>query len=177
MDYFDPQLLLDTFDDALQYHPSSQMKKSPIMISGASHFDYQLPGRYKSIEMCCELLHGLEPFDAQSFRDTYGITKEEESEIYGIWLMAEQASMQDGRFGDLNQTLVYQLVLRGGWVPMEYGGALQDMYAAWKTGESFNFNICNYMTSGAAASLCADRSTIRCIETYQAKMESISKFC
>ena len=124
--------------------------------------------------MCCELLHGLDPFDAQTFRDTYGITKEEENEIYGIWLMAEQASMQDGRFGELNQTLVYQLVLRGGWVPMEYCGALQDMYAAWQSGESFNFNICNYMTSGAAASLCASRSRIRCIETYQDKMESIA---
>ena len=50
----------------------------------------------------------------QAFRDTYGITEEDESELYGIWLLAEEASIEGGRFGEMNQNLIYHLVLRGG---------------------------------------------------------------
>ena len=174
LDYFDPQLVLDTFNDALQYHPSLKDEIANFDLE-SSYFDYQLPGRYKLIEMCCELLHGLEPFDVQAFRNTYGITEEEENEIYGTWLLAEQASIEDGRFGERNQTLVYHLVLRGGGAPMEYVGALQNMHDAWKTGKKFTFDICTYMTSSVGAGLCASRLTKRSIETYQANIESIAE--
>ena len=174
LDYFDPQLVLEAFDGALQYHPSLKEEVANFDLK-SSPFDYRLPGRYRWIEMCCELLSGLEPFDVQAFRDTYGVTKEEENEVYGVWLLAEEASIDGGRFGEMNQSLIYHLVLRGGWAPMEYVGALRNMHAAWKAGEAFTFDICTYMTSCVGADLCGYRSTERSVESYLANTESIAE--
>ena len=174
LDYFDPQLVLEAFDGALEYHPGLKEEIANFDLD-SSYDDYQLAGRYKLIEMSCELQRGLGPFDVQTFRDTYGITEEEENKLYGIWLLAEEASIEGGRFGEMNQNLIYHLVLRGGWAPMEYVGALKTMHATWKTGEEFTFDICTYMTSSVAANLCASRKLERSVETYQANTESIAE--
>ncbi|MCH5717739.1 hypothetical protein [Niabella hibiscisoli] len=51
-----------------------------------------------------------------------------------------------------------QLVSRGGSAPAELMIAIDTTYKAWKENLRFEFNICNYITSGYGMGYCARRS-------------------
>lgn len=100
-----------------------------------------------------------DPFDAAVFIKKYHITeKDTNGDDYSIWELAEEASRSQ-RFGKPDPKLVFQLVCRGGSVPMELSEAIFDTYQAWKENKVAPFNICDYVTSGVGLAYCAEKES------------------
>jgi tetratricopeptide (TPR) repeat protein len=110
-------------------------------------------GDVRIMEMCCE----APAFDADAFIAQYGITEDELARPYAVWQLAEEAS-RGGRFGQPDPDLVFNLVIRGGSVPAELGGAVHDVHANWTRGVVEEFNIDNYVTSKYGLGFCAGRA-------------------
>lgn len=102
-------------------------------------------------------------FDVDEFMETYNISENEIKDgndikdFYSIWELAEEAS-RGGRFGEPNPKLVLQLISRGGIVPAELMGAVEDAYENWKIGVVKPFNIRDYITSGMGLSYSRSRN-------------------
>ncbi len=94
------------------------------------------------------------PFDAKNFIEKYKLKDSEINGDYAVWNLATEASV-GGRFGPPNPNLVLQLVSRGGWVPQEVMGAVDDTYANWKENKNVEFKPCDYVTSGYGQGYCA----------------------
>ncbi|HEY3277025.1 MAG TPA: lysozyme inhibitor LprI family protein [Syntrophorhabdaceae bacterium] len=103
----------------------------------------------RTIKMCAE----AKGFDASQFMKKYGINKAK-CEFYSIWELAEEAS-GGGRFGQPDPELVFNLVMRGGWSPVELISAVKETYGNWKNGTVKKFDICDYVQSGYGQSYCA----------------------
>jgi len=113
---------------------------------------YGEAGKLKTLKRCA----AAPDFDAEDFVKTYGIDDEELKEIYSVWKLAEEAS-RGGRFGKPNPELVFQLVIRGGMVPMEFEYAVKECYSNWKWRRKKEFRIDDYVTSGMGMGWCAAR--------------------
>ena len=99
--------------------------------------------------------------NAKKFCKKYGIDINDEKfneEPYYIWQLAEEASRDDGRFGELNPELVLQLILRGGNVPAEFQSAVNDFYDFYKNNQVREFKIDDYVTSGFGINFCSRRN-------------------
>ncbi len=94
------------------------------------------------------------PFNAKNFIEKYNLKDSEITGDYAIWNLATEASV-GGRFGPPNPKLVLLLVSRGGWVPQEVMGAVDDTYANWKENKNVEFKPCEYVTSGYGQAYCA----------------------
>lgn len=94
------------------------------------------------------------PLDVQAFIARYDLKKEEYSDFYSTWKLAEEAS-RGGRFGKPDPALVLQLISRGGGVPFELEVAVDSAYTNWKENRIFEFNICDFITSGMGLSYCS----------------------
>jgi hypothetical protein len=112
----------------------------------------------KTIAMVAEATN----FDADAFMKKYGVkdTDPERTELYHVWLLAEEAS-RGGRFGRPDPELVFNLVVRGGEVPAEYWGAVEWAYKNWKAGKVEEFMIDNFITSGMGMGFCAHRQSLK----------------
>lgn len=97
------------------------------------------------------------PFEANAFVKKYRIDTTRVNEFYSVWEIAEEASRRKGRFADVDNKLLFQLISRGGGVPAELMIAVDTAYKAWKENQKFEFNICNYVTSGYGMGFCARR--------------------
>lgn len=96
------------------------------------------------------------PFDVVAFISKYHITKEDTTDNYSIWQLAEQASRGE-RFGKPDPKLIFQLICHGGEVPAEMSSAVADAYEAWKENRVDTFNICDYVGSGYGLAFCGSR--------------------
>lgn len=114
---------------------------------------YDEAGRFRAIKQAVEAGH----FDANAFVKKYQIDTSHMHDSYSVWEIAENASKRKGRFADVDNKLVLQLISRGGWVPAELIIAIDTAYKAWKGKQDFEFNICNYVTSGSGMGYCARR--------------------
>jgi hypothetical protein len=94
-------------------------------------------------------------FDVKEFIKKYNI-KDTNSSMYFIWELAQEAS-KNGRFGEANPKLVFDLVVRGGNVPAEYEEAVKATYENWQNGIA-NFDLCEFITSGMGMGYCANRA-------------------
>ena len=69
--------------------------------------------------------------------------------------MAAAASRGE-RFENPSSELVMQLIVRGGFVPAEVEGAIQDYYSRMiRTEGLVEFSVCDYVTSGIGMGYCA----------------------
>lgn len=99
--------------------------------------------------------------NAKKFCKKYGIDINDEKfteEPYYIWQLAEEASRNDGRFGEPNPELILQLILRGGNVPAEFQSAVNDFYDFYKNNQVREFKIDDYVTSGFGINFCSRRN-------------------
>jgi len=115
---------------------------------------YDEENKLKTMKKCAE----IKGFDVDTFMKKYGVNDEDdEFPFYDVWELAEEAS-RDGRFGEPDPELVFNLVIRGSWVPAELEYAVEETYKNWKNGEVKEFNICDYVTSGAGMGYCMSRA-------------------
>lgn len=114
---------------------------------------YDEENKITLLRMCLE----AGPFDAVSFMEEYDIREDEFNNEYEIWELAAEAS-RGGRFGKPNTKLALQLISRGSSVPFELESALNDAYKHYRAGMSFDFSVCNYVSSGQGISYCAAQS-------------------
>ncbi|MCB0369297.1 MAG: sel1 repeat family protein, partial [Bdellovibrionales bacterium] len=105
---------------------------------------YDEENKLRIMKMCAE----AGDFDSEAFCKKYDIQPHSNETLYHVWQIAEEAS-RGGRFGKPDPELVFQIVIRGGWVPAEVQYAVEETYKNWKNGEVKEFNICDYITSGA----------------------------
>lgn len=94
-------------------------------------------------------------FDARVFVKTYRIDTSDLAAPYGVWKIAETVSRRKGIFHKADNRLLLQIISRGGFVPAELIAAVNGAYNAWKENASFEFNICDYVTSGYGMGYCA----------------------
>jgi hypothetical protein len=127
-------------------------------------------GDLRTMQKCAE----AGEIDALEFCQRYSIDPSKEDIWYGVWKLAEEASM-GGRFGEPDPKLVFQLVARGGNTPAELGYAVRDFYEFWKAGMVVEFNICDYITSGFGMGFCAHRWNEDAEAKRQARILQLSK--
>lgn len=151
----DPKKALDLYNEA--------KKANPKLNTG-----YLDEERKRVMAMCAE----PKGFNAQEFMKKYGL-KETGPQPYYIWELAEEAS-KGGRFGKADPELVFNLVMRGGFAPVELMSAVEDTYRNWKTGVVRKFDICKYVTSSYGQGYCADRVTDEKEEREGGKLAGIS---
>ena len=135
----DPFLSLDVYEKGKKANPAMQF--------------YNEAERIRSIKYAVE----AGPFDANAFVKKYSIDTGKMNQFYSVWEIAEQASRRQGRFADVDHKLLLQLISRGGGVPAELMIAIDTAYKVWKGRQKFEFNICNYVTSGYGMGYCANR--------------------
>ena len=106
-----------------------------------------------------EIAASIPWFDAEEFIEKYNLKADEGyGSGYYIWELAATAS-RDERFESPSSELVMQLIIRGGFVPAEVEGAIQDYYSRMiRTEGLVEFNVCDYVTSGIGMGYCARKS-------------------
>lgn len=122
---------------------------------------YNEKGYVETIKKCIE----AGPFDDKNFIKKYHIKDNELTANYGIWELAAEAS-RGGRFGAPNLKLVLQLVARGSSVPAELEFAVDSIYTNWKANKNFEFNVCNYVSSGSGLSYCSAKAEEKANKEY-----------
>lgn len=135
----DPFLSLDVYEKGKKANPAMQF--------------YNEAERIRSIRYAVE----AGPFDANAFVKKYSIDTGKMNQFYSVWEIAEEASRRQGRFADVDHKLLLQLISRGGGVPAELMIAIDTAYKVWKGKQKFEFDICNYVTSGYGMGYCARR--------------------
>ncbi len=135
----DPFMALAVYEKGKQVNPGMQF--------------YDEAGRLRAIKQAVETGH----FDVNAFVKKYQIDTSRMHDSYSVWEIAEAASRRKGRFADVDNKLLLQLISRGGWVPAELIMAIDTAYKAWKGNQEFEFDICNYVTSGSGMGYCARR--------------------
>ncbi|MGN7787702.1 lysozyme inhibitor LprI family protein [Niabella sp. 22666] len=135
----DPFSILAVYEKGKQANPVMQF--------------YNEAGRIRSIKYAAE----AGPFDANAFVKKYDIDTGKMNQFYSVWEIAEAASQRKGRFADVDNKLLLQLISRGGGVPAELMIAIDTAYQVWKGKQQFEFNICHYVTSGYGMGYCARR--------------------
>lgn len=114
-------------------------------------------------------------FNARSFVKEYHVDTVKLAEPYGVWEIAETASRRKGRFVNANNQLVLHLISRGGFVPAELMSAIKDAYKAWKENRHFEFNICDYVTSGYGMGYCANKVADKNEQNLEKEMAFLSR--
>ncbi len=145
-------LILANPKKALEIYYIAKKKNSKIKI-----FDEE--GTVKLLKIASE----VPLLDGENLIKEYQLEKDEGFQTYSyyIWELAEKASRGE-KFKNPTSELVLQLIIKGGDVPAELGGAVSDYYDIWKNKkELIEFDICNYVTSGSGMSLCARRQEER----------------
>lgn len=138
LSFADPQRAMDIIETAKKHNPNLEIFEEDIKV--------------QTIRKCLE----AGPFDKDRFLSQYKIKESDLEQPYDVWELAEEAS-RGGRFGNPNPTLVLQLVSRGGIVPAELESAVDSAYQNWKANKEFEFNICDFITSGFGMGYCAYR--------------------
>ena len=114
---------------------------------------YDEANKLKIMKMCAE----PKEFDVEKFMKEYGVEDEDgEYPFYDVWELAEEAS-RGGRFGEPDPELVFNLVIRGSWVPAEMKYAVEEFYNYWKSDIVKEFDVCDYITSRGGISYCASK--------------------
>lgn len=90
-------------------------------------------------------------------------------ELYGIWMLAEEAS-RDGRFGKADPTLTMQLILLEEAPSAEIDNAIGDYLPRWKAGQPHAFDLCQHITSGTGSGFCSERRAIQLEKIREAKL-------
>lgn len=121
-----------------------------------------------------EIAASIPDLDAKAFIDKYKLSEDENFEsIYYIWELAEAASRGE-RFENSSSELVMQLIIRGGIVPWEIYGAIQDYYSLMNTSDSLvEFRICDYVTSGMGLAYCAQKKEVEEQKIAKSKIEQL----
>ena len=103
-----------------------------------------------------EIAASIPWFDAEEFIEKYNLKADEDYGYgYYIWELAAAASRGE-RFENPSSELVMQLIVRGGFVPAEVEGAIQDYYSRMiRTEGLVEFSVCDYVTSGIGMGYCA----------------------
>lgn len=114
-------------------------------------------------------------FDGTAFRQKFKFDSTILSKMYGIWQLAEKASLPGSNFGKPNPKLVLSLVVRGSIVPAEKMGAIKEVYKNYKNGTVKPFHICEYITSGSGMAFCASRANIDDRKQRLAKLDSLKQ--
>lgn len=122
----------------------------------------------EAMSMCSE----SQGFDAVDFMKQYNIDQKLFDNEYAIWELAEEVS-KDGKFGKANPKLVFDLVCRGGFVPVEVISAVQTTYKNWKKNDLREFNLCEHITSGIGGAFCANRDMKESQNVLQGKKSEI----
>lgn len=151
----DPQKALDLYLEVKKSYPAIHLADEE--------------NKVRIMKMCAE----PKGFDAEKFMEKYGV-EEDTNADYGVWELAEEAS-RGGRFGKPDPELVFNLVIRGGWVPAEFESAVEETYKNWKAGVVKEFNICDHVTSGFGQGYCASLKEDEDETERGAKLEKIGE--
>lgn len=111
--------------------------------------------------------------DKKKFVEQYNIKEIELNDAYSIWELAAEAS-RGGRFGHPNTKLVLQLVCRGSSVPAELEFAVDSVYGNWKTNKNFEFNVCDYVSSGSGLSYCSAKAEEEVNKEYLNRIKELA---
>ncbi len=136
----DPFLALAVYEKGKKVNPAMQF--------------YSEAGLVRTIKRVVE----AGPFDANAFVKKYRIDTAKMHGPYSVWEIAEEASRRKGRFADVDNKLLLQLISRGGFARAESMYAIDTAYKVWKGNLKFDFNICHYAGSGYGLGYCARRS-------------------
>lgn len=156
LEYADPKGALDLYYRAKKANPDLDL--------------YDEDNKLRIMKMCAE----AGDFNAEAFCKKYDLKPHSDETLYHVWQIAEEAS-RGGRFGKPDPELVFQLVIRGGWVPAEVESAVEETYKNWKNGEVKEFNICDHITSGAGMGFCASRANDEDKNEREAKLVAIEE--
>ncbi len=139
-----PRMALDLYGAAKAANPGLQL--------------YEEEKTLRILRMCAE----PKDFGIDAFCAKYGIdaSKQEGDGLYKVWQLAEEAS-RGGRFGTPDPELVFNLVIRGGWVPFEFENAVARTYRNWKANRVEEFKIDDFVSSGGGLAFCAARDEKR----------------
>ncbi|MCF7895674.1 MAG: DUF1311 domain-containing protein [Candidatus Omnitrophica bacterium] len=132
---------------------------------------YDEENKLRIMKKCAE----AKGFDVEKFMEKYKVKDEDEAyPFYDVWELAEEAS-RGGRFGEPDPELVFNLVIRGSWVPAELESAVDETYKNWKNDEIKEFNICEHVTSGVGMGYCMARRDTKDKKKRQAKLKDLQE--
>ena len=136
----DPVAALNLYRQAKALHPSISF--------------YNEEGAVSTLEIAAS----IPKLDGAAFIEKYNLLEDENfGAVYYIWELAAAASRGE-RFENPSSELVMQLIVRGGFVPAEIQGAIQDYYAMTNASDSLvEFRVCDYVTSGMGLTYCAQK--------------------
>jgi tetratricopeptide (TPR) repeat protein len=126
-------------------------------------------GYVSTIKKCIEAGY----LDEKKFIEQYNVKEIELNSTYSIWELAAEAS-RGGRFGPPNTKLVLQLVCRGSSVPAELEFAVDSVYGNWKANKNFEFNVCNYVSSGSGLSYCSAKAEKEANKEYLNRIKELT---
>lgn len=139
----DPVAALSLYRQAKALHPSISF--------------YNEEGSVRTLEIAAS----IPKLDGAAFIEKYNLQADDNFKSgYYIWELAAAASRGE-RFENPSSELVMQLIVRGGFVPAEIEGAIQDYYAMTNASDSLvEFRVCDYVTSGMGLSYCAQKREV-----------------
>jgi len=138
LSFADPQRAMEIYETAKMNNPTAEI--------------FEEDRKVHTLKKCLE----AGPFDKDRFLSQYRIKQSDLEQPYDVWELAEEAS-RGGRFGTPNPQLILQLISRGGFVPAELESAVDSAYQNWKANKVFEFNICDFISSGFGMGYCAYR--------------------
>ncbi len=77
--------------------------------------------------------------------------------LYQIWEVAEQISRNTRYLQQPKNEQTLQLICQGGFAPAEVKYAVLDAYDHWQHQKPFQFDLCQYVTSGVGTAFCTNR--------------------
>lgn len=136
-----------------------------------------MPEQYhfsKDLVEALELAQDAPPFDVDQFLETYGLSEEDvDGSFYEVWELAEEASV-GGRFGEPDQGLVFNLVIRGSRVPFELIKAVKAVHADYMAGRVRPFRLGDSILSGAGCWYLAWRKEQRAMADQQVPLQQMA---
>lgn len=124
-----------------------------------------------------EIAASIPKFDGAAFIEKYNLEADDDfNSGYYIWELAAAASRGE-RFENPSSELVMQLIVRGGFVPGEVEGAIQDYYAAMNASDTLvEFRVCDYVTSGMGLTYCAQKWEVEEQERLADEIQKLKVF-
>ncbi|MCM0150133.1 hypothetical protein [Photobacterium galatheae] len=105
----------------------------------------------------CVQAGNLEPDNLTDADKAVYLKAASDNSLYQIWEVAEKISRNIQYPQQQKSHLTLQLVCQGGFAPAEVKYAVLDVYDHWQHQRPFEFDLCQYITSGVGTAFCSNR--------------------
>ncbi len=113
----------------------------------------------------------IEPLDTENFLIQNKVNIPKSYDPFFYWYLAEDAANKKFE-GKYDNKLVLQLICMGGGSKTAIETAYENTLKLWKSNKPMHFNICEVVTSGLGATICAGRDSDKFNNENSNKIES-----